>query len=111
HPLVQVWMRIVSKGARHQAADSVNLPVRNRFRTLSSTDDLDNAGNHQDRQPLRPGESGETVAQEQRDLDFLLPVLPLAEPHYGRQYLLDTLLSEPVAHLFLVTRACSDGIP
>ena len=52
-----------------------------------------------------------TVPREQGHLDFLLPVLPLAEPKDGRKQVLNAQTGQPITHKFFVPRARADSIP
>src|SRR5712692_4241038 len=111
HPFAQVWVGVIGKIAGHEGLDRVDLRIRNRLGALPSPDETDHSGHRLNSQMVRPGEPSETVSRKQWDLDFLLPVLPLAEPEDGWKQVLNALRRQPIPHEFFMSGTRADGVP
>src|SRR5450759_1508677 len=97
--------------ALHQPPDALDLVLRYRHDVAVERDDVHDAGALQDGQPLVAVEAHEAVPGEERPVDLLLAVFPVAPARNRREKGFETLPFELLAHDLLVARARPEGVP
>ena len=104
-------MRIVRKHTGHESPHGINFFVWDRLWLAAAADNFNHTRHFLNREPLLLPESHETIPGEERHIDFLLTILPLAQTSHRRQERFDALLIQLTPHQFLVTRPRTERVP
>ena len=104
-------MRIIGKHTRHQSAERIDLLFRDQLRSASAPDDFDHTSDLLNRQLFLLRKTYKTIAGEQWNFDFLLPILPLAKSFNGREQRLNPLLIQLISDKLFMPRPSPKRIP